>query len=195
MRTLESPHTAAGPALRELVLGSEGTLGVITEVTCRVRPVPRERTLRGLDGQDFVAGREIIRALAQRHEAPDVLRLSDEEETRVSLALSGRRGPAEERLDAYLALRRRRGGCLIICGWEGERESVHRRRAPRRTAACAPAAPSRSGQRAGRAWEHGRYDGPYLRDELLGMGVLVETLETSHTWSRLDELYARSAGR
>ncbi len=49
LRTREIPHTAAGPSLRELVLGSEGTLGVITDVSCRVRPSPRVARLRGLD--------------------------------------------------------------------------------------------------------------------------------------------------
>ena len=83
LRTRRIPHTAAGPALRELILGSEGTLGVITEVSCRVRPVPRERHYEGWMAEDFEAGREIVRDLAQAHEAPDVLRLSDEEETRV----------------------------------------------------------------------------------------------------------------
>ncbi len=47
------------------------------------------------------------------------------------------------------------------------------------------------GQAAGRSWEHGRYQGPYLRDTLMGMGAMVETLETSHTWSRLGELHER----
>ena len=51
------------------------------------------------------------------------------------------------------------------------------------------------GQAAERSWEKARYEGPYLRDELLGMGVFVETLETAHTWSRLDELYPPSAAR
>ena len=46
------PHTAAGPSLRELVLGSEGTLGVITEVSCRVRPAPASARLRGLDRRE-----------------------------------------------------------------------------------------------------------------------------------------------
>jgi alkyldihydroxyacetonephosphate synthase len=50
------------------------------------------------------------------------------------------------------------------------------------------------GQAPGRAWEHGRFDGPYLRDELLDLGYMVETLETSHTWSRLDALYRGVGG-
>lgn len=189
LRTLETPHTAAGPSLRELVLGSEGTLGVITDVSCRVRPAPELRAYEGWMAADFASGAEILRQLAQREELPDVLRLSDEEETRISLQLSGRQGLARRTLDAYLSLRRRRGGCLIICGWEGEREAVRRRRSVAgRRLRLGGAVPL--GSAAGRSWLRGRFEGPYLRDELLDLGVFVETLETSHTWSRLEELYA-----
>ena len=58
-----------------------------------------------------------------------MIRVSDEEETEVSLALSGPRGVAGSLFGGYLGLRRRRGGCLIIVGFEGEEESVARRRA------------------------------------------------------------------
>jgi alkyldihydroxyacetonephosphate synthase len=188
LRTREIPHTAAGPSLRELVLGSEGTLGVITEVSCRVRPAPRSRVYEGWIAEDFDAGRDIVRDLAQRHEAPDVLRLSDEEETRVSLELAGTEGLRKRALDAYLSLRRRRGGCLLICGWEGEREVVRRRRGLSQTRLrLGGAVPL--GRTAGSSWNRNRYGGPYLRDELMNLGVLVETFETAHTWSRLDELY------
>ena len=118
-----------------------------------------------------------------------MLRLSDEEESRVSLELSGSEGMQKRALDAYLSLRRRRGGCLIICGYEGERESVQRRRSlGARRLRAGGAAPL--GRRAGASWQKARFEGPYLRDELLGLGVFVETLETAHTWSRLHELYA-----
>ena len=170
------------------MLGSEGTLGVITDVSCRVRPAPRTRVYEGWIAEDFEAGREIVRDLAQRHEAPDVLRLSDEEETRVSLELAGTEGLRKRALDAYLSLRRRRGGCLLICGWEGERESVSRRRGLSQTRLRLGGAVS-LGRSAGNSWYRNRYGGPYLRDELMNLGVMVETLETAHTWSRLDELY------
>ena len=77
----------------------------------------------------------------------------------------------------------------MIVGHEGEEESVARRRALAvRTLRAGGAA--YLGQTAGRSWEHGRYQGPYLRDTLMGMGAMVETLETSHTWSRLGELHS-----
>jgi len=189
LRTLETPHTAAGPALRELVVGSEGVLGVIPEVTVRVRPAPRQRRYEAWMAESFEAGAEIVRSLAQGPGLPDVIRVSDAEETEVSLALSGPRGLAGSVFGGYLGLRRRRGGSLIVVGLEGEEESVARRRALsvrelRRGGAVY------LGQAAGRSWEHGRYQGPYMRDTLMEMGAMVETLETSHTWSRLEELHA-----
>jgi alkyldihydroxyacetonephosphate synthase len=188
LETLATPHTAAGPALRELIVGSEGTLGVIPDVTVRVRPTPPVRRYEAWMAPGFEAGAEIVRALAQGPGLPTVIRISDEEETEGSLALSGPRGAAGRLFDGYLGLRRRRGGSLVIVGFEGDEESVARRRALAVRALRAGGA-AYLGQAAGRSWEHGRYRGPYLRDTLMGMGAMVETLETSHTWSRLDEVH------
>ncbi len=188
LQTLETPHTAAGPALRELVIGSEGVLGVIPEVTVRVRPQPAVRRYEAWIAESFEAGAEIVRSLAQGSGLPDILRVSDEEETQGSLALSGPRGTAGMIFDGYLGLRKRRGGALMIVGLEGEEEAVARRRALAVRALRAGGAVY-LGQAAGRSWEHGRYQGPYLRDTLMAMGAMVETLETSHTWTRLGELH------
>jgi alkyldihydroxyacetonephosphate synthase len=189
LQTLETPHTAAGPSLRELVIGSEGVFGVIPEITVRVRPQPRQRRYEAWMAESFEAGAEIVRTLAQGPGLPDVIRVSDEEETEISLALSGPRGTTGKLFDGYLGLRRRRGGCLIVVGLEGEEESVARRRALA-VRALRRGGAAYLGQSAGRSWEHGRFQGPYLRDTLMGMGAMVETLETSHTWSRLGELHA-----
>ena len=188
LRTLDTPHTAAGPSLRELALGSEGVFGVIPEVAVRVRPLPAIRRYEAWVAESFDAGAEIVRALAQGPGLPEIVRVSDEEETEVSLGLSGPRGLAGALFGGYLRLRGKSRGCLIVVGLEGEAESVARRRALtvrelRRGGAAF------LGQAAGRSWEHGRYEGPYLRDTLMEMGALVETLETSHTWSRLGELH------
>ena len=188
VETLQTPHTAAGPSIRELVIGSEGALGVIDEVTVRVRPAPQARRYEAWFAADFASGAEIVRELAQHEALPDITRLSDEEETRFSLMLAGIEGARRTAFDAYLKLRRRAGGCMMIFGWEGEREDVRRRRAiSTRVIRRGGAVPLGTG--AGSAWEHGRYNGPYLRDELIDRGILVETLETSHTWSKLAEHY------
>jgi alkyldihydroxyacetonephosphate synthase len=187
--TLETPHTAAGPALRELVVGSEGVLGVIPDVTVRARPAPAVRRYEAWMAESFEAGAEIVRTLAQGPGLPEIVRVSDEEETEGSLALSGPRGLAGAAFDRYLGLRRRRGGALMIVGYECDGESTARRRALS-VRALREGGAAYLGQTAGRSWEHGRYQGPYLRDTLMGMGAMVETLETSHTWSRFGELHA-----
>jgi alkyldihydroxyacetonephosphate synthase len=186
--TLDTPHTAAGPSLRQLALGSEGVFGVIPEVTVRVRPAPSASRYEAWIAESFEAGAEIVRTLAQGPGLPDVIRVSDEEETRVSLALSGPRGLTGTLLGGYLGLRGKRDGCLVVVGHEGDEESVARRRALT-VRALRRAGAAYLGQAAGRSWEHGRFHGPYLRDLLIDMGAMVETLETSHTWSRLGELH------
>jgi alkyldihydroxyacetonephosphate synthase len=186
--TLETPHTAAGPALRELVIGSEGVLGVIPEVTVRVRPAPTTRRYEAWMAESFEAGAEIVRTLAQGPGLPEIIRVSDEEETAGTLALSGPRGTAGSLFNRYLGLRRRREGALMIVGYEGDEESTARRRALS-VRALRDGGAAYLGQAAGRSWEHGRFQGPYLRDTLMAMGAMVETLETSHTWSRFGELH------
>jgi len=188
LRTLSTPHTAAGPALRELVVGSEGILGVITDVGVRVRPTPATRLYEGWFAPGFAEGIEIVRSLAQGGAVPDVVRLSDREETEVSLAMAGLQGIRKAGLERYLKLRRREHGCMLIVGWEGEQESAERRRhVSRRILRSGGAVPL--GSSPGKSWEHGRFEGPHLRDSLIDAGVLVETLETSHQYSRIGELY------
>jgi alkyldihydroxyacetonephosphate synthase len=188
LRTLETRHTAAGPALREVVVGSEGTLGVITDVSVRVRPVPRLKRYEGWIAESFESGADAIRVLAQAGALPDVTRLSDPDETRISLAMSGLAGLKRSAFDAYLRIRRRAGGCMMIVGWEGEPEDAERRRGISRRLLRKSGAVS-LGDAPGDAWAHGRFEGPYLRDELMNLGYFVETLETSHVWSRYGELY------
>jgi alkyldihydroxyacetonephosphate synthase len=187
------PASAAGPDLRELIVGSEGVLGVICEATLRVRPVPEARRYEGWSFRSFAEGREAFRVAAQAGAAPDLARLSDEEETRVTYALASSGGALERAGLAYLRLRGHAGGCLAIVGFEGEEEDVERRRA--RTGALLRAGGGIAlGRRPGEAWLRGRYAGPYVRDELLDHGVFVETFETATTWSGLEGLYEEVGG-
>jgi alkyldihydroxyacetonephosphate synthase len=183
------PASAAGPDLGELVVGSEGVLGVICETTLRVRPVPEVRRYEGWSFRSFAEGREAFRVMAQADAAPDVARLSDEEETRLAIALASRAGGAAEKARrAYMRIRGHEGGCLAIAGFEGEEEDVERRRL-RAGALLRAGGGLRLGHRPGEAWLRGRYAGPYLRDELLDRGLLIETLETAGSWSGLEALY------
>jgi alkyldihydroxyacetonephosphate synthase len=183
------PASAVGPELRELIVGSEGVLGVITKATLRVRPQPEKRRYEAWMVKGFAEGAELFRRLEQGGAAPDVARLSDEVETRMSLELAGGRSLAGRIGRAYVGARGLGGGCLAVLGFEGERAGVARRRA--RTASLMRGGGALYlGTRPGHAWERGRFAAPYLRDALLDRCIMVETLETATRWARLMDLYA-----
>jgi len=186
------PASAAGPSVRQLLIGSEGTLGVISEVSLRVRPAPAERIYEGMFFEDFLSGSQALRTLAREHALPDVARLSDEHETRMSLALAGSGGVKGRLGRAYLGARGYGGGCLAIFGFEGSPEEVASRRG-RALELARGCGGLRVGRSPGAAWLHGRFGAPYLRDELLTLGVMVETLETATQWSNLARLHRQVA--
>jgi alkyldihydroxyacetonephosphate synthase len=178
LTTLDAPGTAAGPSLRQLVLGSEGAFGVITRVALRVRPL-QEPAFDGWTVGSFLEGADLLRRLEQAGIAPDIARLSDEPETALSVALAGTSGIAKRLID---------GRCLLVCGWEG----ATGRAAAARLLVRGGARPL--GPKPGRAWERSRFAGPHLRDDLMDHGVLVETLETATSWSNLERLYEAVRG-
>jgi alkyldihydroxyacetonephosphate synthase len=130
----------------------------------------------------------VLRALGQEGPHPDVVRLSDPEETAVSMAMSRAGRFARAGLGSYLALRRARRGCLLVTGYQGGTDDVRYRREMVAQLLRGAGAVS-LGQAAGRAWERHRFSAPYLRDTLLDAGVLAETLETAGTWAVLPQLY------
>jgi alkyldihydroxyacetonephosphate synthase len=182
------PASAAGPDLRALIVGSEGTLGVIDQLTLRLRPRPPAQHYEGAFFEDFEQGMEAMRELAQERIAPEVARLSDAPETRLSLALSSHGGLFERVGRAYLRARGMQPGCLAIFGFEGEAGGISRRRRIAHSVVRARHG-LLVGEAPGRAWHAARFGAPHLRDELLTHGVLVETLETATSWSGLSALH------
>jgi alkyldihydroxyacetonephosphate synthase len=154
-----------------------------------VRRLPAQRRYEGYVLPDFAAGQRVLRRLAQEEALPDVARLSDEGETRVTLAMAGGGRAKSAAVGTYLRLRRVSGGCLLILGWEGLPSSVAFRRKAARRALTTERGVS-LGRSAGEAWRRGRFSGPYLRDDLLDHGILVETLETATGWRELPALHA-----
>ena len=170
-----APANAAGPDLRQLVLGSEGVFGVITSVRVRVRPLPAEKVYDAWHFGSFADGAAAMRSLAQSGLMPTVLRLSDENETALNLDSQADVGGDST------------GGCLMIVGHEGaavgpKREAV--------ATVLASLGGTDLGEERGRSWAAGRFHAPYLRDAMLDVGVLVETLETATFWSNVDRVYA-----
>jgi alkyldihydroxyacetonephosphate synthase len=174
-----APGTAAGPDLRQLLLGSEGAFGVITEVTVRIRPIPEVRRHEGWRVADLQSGLDVLRTLAQNGPKPDLARLSDETETALGVATGG--GGEDQA-----------GGCLLLLGWEGAADDVAYR-AARATDIIKDAGATALGAEAAASWSHGRFRAPRLRDELLANGLLVETLETATTWRDVAALHDRVA--
>jgi alkyldihydroxyacetonephosphate synthase len=182
------PASAAGPSVRQMLIGSEGALGVIGELSLRVRPAPAQRVYEGLFFEDLAGGMSALRELSREHALPDVARLSDEAETRMSLALAGSGGLKGRLGRAYVGARGYGRGCLAIFGFEGGEREVAFRRARALELARAHGGLG-VGRSPGQAWLHGRFSAPYLRDELLTHGVMVETLETATQWSSLERLH------
>ncbi|HEX8869837.1 MAG TPA: FAD-binding oxidoreductase [Lentzea sp.] len=173
-----APASAAGPDLKQLVLGSEGLFGVITEVAVRVRPKPYGARYEGFVVDGWEAGADLVRTLAQAGALADITRLSDVDETEVALELAGSKAAPVKK---YLRLRGVKQPCLVILGWE------HRSRALTMSALSGTKV-VRLGRAMGASWLHGRFNGPRQRDALLDAGVCVETLETATHWSRVSEL-------
>ncbi|WP_245203984.1 FAD-binding oxidoreductase [Kitasatospora sp. RG8] len=171
-----APASAAGPDLRELFLGSEGTLGVITAVRVRVHAAPAVKAYEAWSFPDFATGAAALRAVEQQGTGPTVIRLSDEAETMVNLAMT-------EKIGGEPAVT----GCLAVTVFEGTADQVATRHQLTRDALLAAGGTS-LGEAPARAWEHGRFNAPYLRDSLLAAGALCETLETATDWRRLADL-------
>ncbi len=182
------PASAAGPDLRELLVGSEGTLGIITEATLRVCAAPGATRFEAWALPGFAAAVEALRALAQAGAAAAVTRLSDEEETRVNLAMADA-GRTAAALRTYLRARGVDRPCLLVLGWEGADATALRARREAGVHVLRAHGAVALGAKAGAAWARGRYHGPYVRDELLTRGVLADTLETAATWTDLLETY------
>ncbi|WP_068928969.1 FAD-binding oxidoreductase [Planobispora rosea] len=175
-----APKSAAGPDLRQVVLGSEGAFGVITSLRLRVRRAPQARIYEGWRFGSFSAGTAALRRLAQDGPLPTVLRLSDETETMVGLAKPGELAESGGLSSG--------AGCLVIAGYEGTPEEAAERR-DRAAAVLTGLGGTCLGTGPGDSWAHGRYSAPYLRDSLLAAGATVETLETAGFWSGLPRLY------
>lgn len=173
LETRTVPARAVGPSVKDIVLGSEGILGIIVEATLRVRPLPTTRARTALLVPDFSQALEGCRRLLHHGVRPTLLRVSDEAETEMMAALAGMEGEDHP--------------SLVLLGLEGGDAEDRLRRA---TEAWTPEGGADLGEAGVAAWEAEYYAAPYLRDELIDRGYLVDTLETAASWSALHSLYA-----
>ena len=193
LTTEDFPASSAGPRLTDLVLGSEGAFGVITEATFITRPAPAKQDYRAFLFKSFASGAAAIRRAAQERLPFAMLRLSDAEETRFyrAYAAAGKTPGFAGRI-ANMFLKSRgfdAEACGMIAGFEGDRPTVERAR-KRFAAIAGELGAMAAGESAGKRWFESRFHGPYLREPMMDRGLGVDTLETAASWSKLDGLYA-----
>lgn len=175
------PASSAGPDLRELVLGSEGRLGLLTEVTARVRHLPASEDFHAVFFPSWDAGVEAVRAIVQAEVPLSMLRLSNELETETQLRLAGHAGLIKW-LQRYLGMRGiGEGQCMLLFGTTGSLGETRRMRRE----ALALAKPFRGvhvGKAIGKGWAKNRFRGPLLRNALWDAGYAADTVETAVNW-------------
>jgi alkyldihydroxyacetonephosphate synthase len=173
------PGSGAGPSPDRLLAGSEGILGVITSAWVRVQPRPSHRASAGVRFADFARGAECVRAISQSGLNPSNCRLLDAGEAELTLAGDGSHAllvlgfestdhPVDAALDRALELCAEHGGSV----------------APRRG----------GGDDAVGSWRNAFLGAPYVRDLLVGLGVISETFETAITWERFPRLHEAVIG-
>lgn len=181
------PASSAGPDLREWVMGSEGRMGVISEVKVRVTPLPKQEDFYVVFFPSWAKAKDAARQLVQQKVQLSMLRLSNAIETETQLALAG--NPKHIAwLERYLALRgASEGRCMMTLGITGlpsQCKAVYRLM----KSIVRPFGAVNMGTLLGNKWAKHRFQTPYLRESLWQLGYIAETLETSTNWSNLDPL-------
>lgn len=181
------PASSAGPDVREMVLGSEGRMGILTEVKVRVTPLPQQESFHVAFLPSWEAARTCARELKQRGIALSMLRVSNAIETETQLALAGH--PKQiallERVVGFFGMKA--GKCMLTFGTTGSKAQCKTALREARTVikACGGLY---TGTYLGKKWAEKRFAMPYLREALWQLGYAVDTLETATTWDNVDHL-------
>ena len=188
------PATSTGPSVREMVLGSEGRLGIICEATVQVRRLPPERTILGYLFPSWSEALAAMRDIAASEATPSVTRVADANETAFSFATKKGSSLLDTAQSTALKtfLKRAKGYtledmCLGFIGYEGpERHVKQQRKAVGRI--VGKHGGLSIGSSPGELYDQKKFDTPYIRDYLLDRGVLADVSETAAPWSELQPL-------
>jgi len=187
-KTLDFPAAATGPKVNDMLKGSEGTFGVLVELTLKVfRYMPRNRRYFSFMFPTWEAAVEASRAISQgEFGRPAVYRISDPEETDRGLKLYGIPSLANRFLvkRGYRPMQR----CLCLGTVEGDRDYTHLVQRKIRKLARRHGAIYLGGY-GSRKWEKTRFTEPYMREDLHDYGIIIDTLETSVAWDNLHRLH------
>jgi alkyldihydroxyacetonephosphate synthase len=183
------PASAAGPDLRQLVLGCEGRLGVITQATVRIQPSPEYEAFYGAFFHDWASGAAAVRLIVQAGVQVSMLRLSDALETETTLVLSGKDRLVGWAKRGLHLLGYSKDMSLLIYAVTGTRRSARRALALANEAIRANGGLP-TGETIGKQWQKSRFLAPYLRNTLWGYGYALDTVETAVPWSAVLALAA-----
>lgn len=187
--TLAYPATATGPKVNDIFKGSEGSFGVLVEITLKIfRYMPENRKHFGFIFPTFEdainAGREIAQG---EFGMPAVFRISDEEETHIGLKLYGIDGTILDKLMQIRGFKPMKR-CLFLGTAEGEKHfASHVKKQVRKI--CRRHGGMYITGLPSKMWEPGRYKDPYLREDLQDYGILIDTLETGVRWDNLHRVH------
>lgn len=189
IRTLDHPAAATGPDTDQILMGSEGAFGVLTEVTLKVfRHMPGNQFRFSYLFPDWASAQAAAREIMQGQGGhPSVFRISDAEETDVVMKLYGVDRPLVNALMRPFGLRPGKR-CLMLGSTDGERGFAKNvRKQVGRISRRHGALPTTG--LVTRAWEHGRFRDPYMREDLQDVGILIDTLECTVTWDNLERVH------
>lgn len=180
------PASAAGPDLREMVLGSEGRMGIFTEIAVRVTPLAEREAFHAFFFPDFSRGGEAAREMVQAGLPLSMLRLSNAAETFTTLALAGSRLLIAG-FERVLSLRGVKGDkCLMLLGIKGK-DPLFRTVKKEALGLARRHKGVHAGRAFGKQWRKNRFRAPYLRNTLWEAGYAVDTLETAVPWTKVPE--------
>ncbi|MFZ6692961.1 FAD-binding oxidoreductase [Undibacterium sp. SXout20W] len=178
------PASAAGTDLREIVMGSEGRIGILTEVTVRISRLPASEEFHAVFFPDWDSAQDAVRTLAQSKLPLSMLRLSNATETLTSLKLAGHK-KLIALLEAYLRIRHCDDQkCLLLLGASGDKKNV--RHAIRQALKISRLHGGVAvGQMMGKKWKQSRFKNVYLRNTLWQQGYAIDTVETACDWPKV----------
>lgn len=164
------PRLAVGPDMRQLFVGSEGTLGVVVEVTLRVFPLAEARHLETLRFETVETGIEAMRLVMRDGLRPFLVRFYDQDEARHAM------------VDPDFQ------GCVMFVGVEG-RAVVATAEFEAALRVCQACGGGRLGPAAAEAWMRRRFDFSTIENRLAEPGGYAETIEVAHFWDQSLDLY------
>lgn len=181
------PASSAGPDLREVVLGSEGRMGIISEVQVRVTPLPAEEVFHAVFLPNFESAKNAVREIVQAKIPLSMLRVSNGVETETQLKLAGHEKLIKY-LETYLSLRGCSDGkCLLTFGVTGNK-SQNKLSLKQAMGILKSYGGVRGPKMMGEKWAENRFKFPYLRENLWLEGYAVDTFETATDWDNVTSL-------